>query len=41
VEFESGEWEYVGKLVASLASLSLMIHKWCAKDKACLISVTT
>ncbi len=40
VEYESGEWEYVGKMIASLASITLMIHKWCARDKGTLIAVT-
>ncbi len=40
VEYESGEWEYVGKMVASLASISLMVHKWCSRDKGTLIAVT-
>ncbi len=40
MEYESGEWEYVGKLIASLASICLMINKWCARDKGTLITVT-
>lgn len=40
VEYESGEWEYIGKISASLASISHMIHKWCSRDKGLLVTVT-
>ena len=40
VEYESIEWEFVGKMIASLASITSMIHKWCSRDKGLLIGVT-
>jgi hypothetical protein len=40
VEYESAEWEYVFKLLSSLSSLTYLIHKWAAKDKGLLVSVT-
>ena len=40
VEFEPREWEFVGKMIASLAGVSAQIHRWCTKDKDALVSST-
>jgi hypothetical protein len=40
VEYETSEWEYIGKMIASLASISHMIHKWCSRDQELLVDVT-